>query len=475
MSRRYIGYVDVVLLAAVGTAVAGIYNVVFGLPFLVVNLFRVINMMRFSYGRMNDVYLYKTVRQTSKWLVAAQILIVVAWQIVDRADLHFAWDEALLVAAVLQGIVASVGLWSLIQSLRLSRPAHVSKMSDDELPTLTVAIPARNETAELAECLRTFVASDYLKLEILVLDDCSQDKTSDIIKRFAHDGVRFVRGDEPGDTWLAKNAAYHKLWQEASSEYVLFCGVDVRVRPDTLRHLVSYAKEHHLKMVSMLPLRQNNVKSATIAQQVRYMWELALPRFLNHRPPVLSTLWLVERDALKRVGGFTAVKRKVVPEGYFAQVFSRNDSYAFLRANSELAVTSAKTAPGQRRTTLRVRYPQLHRRPEVVLGVVAFEIVAIVGAIPLCTYAWLAELVPIAAVCTAAVTLQVTMLVIISRVMRHNWLLWAVVQGLFAVPYDLWLMVRSMYGYEFDEMYWKERNVCLPVMHVVASLPKLED
>src|SRR4029077_9013676 len=63
------------------------------------------------------------------------------------------------------------------------------KIDETDLPTVTVAIPARNEDAQLDQCLQSLLAGDYPKLEIIVLDDCSQDRTSEIIRRFAHDGV----------------------------------------------------------------------------------------------------------------------------------------------------------------------------------------------------------------------------------------------------------------------------------------------
>ena len=48
--------------------------------------------------------------------------------------------------------------------------------ADKDLPSISVLIPARNETEELHACLDALVASDYPKLEILVLDDCSQER-----------------------------------------------------------------------------------------------------------------------------------------------------------------------------------------------------------------------------------------------------------------------------------------------------------
>ncbi|HET6924961.1 MAG TPA: hypothetical protein VFH39_03985, partial [Candidatus Saccharimonadales bacterium] len=42
-----------------------------------------------------------------------------------------------------------------------------------------------------------------------------------------------------------------------------------------------------------------------------------------------------------------------------------------------------------------------------------------------------------------------------------------------AVLFDVYLMHYSMVQYEFSEVVWKGRNVCIPVMHVVPHMPPL--
>jgi len=37
---------------------------------------------------------------------------------------------------------------------------------------------------------------------------------------------------------------------------------------------------------------------------------------------------------------------------------------------------------------------------------------------------------------------------------------------------DLFLINYSMWKYEFSDVDWKGRNVCIPVMHVVPTLPR---
>jgi hypothetical protein len=39
---------------------------------------------------------------------------------------------------------------------------------------------------------------------------------------------------------------------------------------------------------------------------------------------------------------------------------------------------------------------------------------------------------------------------------------------------DVILVHYSMWKYEFSVIEWKDRNICIPAMHVVSHLPKLQ-
>ncbi|MFZ4849857.1 MAG: glycosyltransferase, partial [Caldilinea sp.] len=52
-------------------------------------------------------------------------------------------------------------------------------------PNVSVLIPARNEAAVLAETLQRLATQDYANLEILVLDDGSEDSTPQIARQLA--------------------------------------------------------------------------------------------------------------------------------------------------------------------------------------------------------------------------------------------------------------------------------------------------
>lgn len=372
-------------------------------------------------------------------------------------------------------VVASVLLVTTVDRLFATKTAKPKPMSDEQLPTLSIAIAARNETATLHSCLEAVIASDYPKLEILVLDDCSQDKTAEVIRQFARNGVRFVQGEPPTDAlWLPKNKAYQQLLDASSGKYILFMGVDVRLKPDTVRLLVEHVMVKNLKMVSVLPKRTKSGFVASLIQPMRYWWEIAVPRS-KARPSVLSTLWIADREALVSAGGFAATARSIVPEWYISRTFAQSNSYAFLRHDRFMQVTTHKDFTSQWLTAVRTRYPQVRRRPENVLLQGTFMTLLLAGPFVVFVFLVTGDLdFPYVVLGALPVLLLTTshMLIAFFTNPAAAWL--APVNFPFAVVLDLIALHISMWRYEFGDVQWKGRNVCEPVMHVYPSLPPLD-
>lgn len=420
---------------------------------------------------MHEQYLRRMTRRTGFILGLTQLILCVLVQ-----SLHIAWNDAIIWLVIVQMVTAAIIFIMTMRNLYKTRHQPVlDAFSDKELPTVTIAIPARNETPDLEDCLRSVIANNYPKFEVLVLDDCSRDKTPDIIKSFAQDGVRFIKGAEPNDNWLAKNQAYDKLADEANGEIILFCGVDVRFGPETIRALVTTMLVRRKDMISVLPRRLQSRPLESIIQPMRYWWELALPRRLFNRPPVLSTCWMIRRKALKQHGGFEAVHRAILPEGYFAREVIKSDGYSFMRADDVLDVQTRKSVQAQRETAIRTRYPQLKRRPEWVMGLVIAELVLFVlPALILISALWqgfglVQMLAGVAYLCVILTH------VVIVQVSDPANVLVAIFNFPIVAAIELYLGLRSMIQYEFSTVIWKDRNICVPVMHVVPHLPPIED
>ncbi len=474
LSRRFIALLIVPLLAGALSGLVWLAPSFWSIGIAFIGLYRIVNVLRIAEGRSSSQHLIRVAPRTSAVLFGAQIVLALSWYVTAQFSIPAA--TAFLILASLQLFIAVVVLASASRQLKHTRAVERGKtLYLEDAPSVTIAIPARNETRDLEACLQSVTKSTYPKLEILVLDDCSQfRRTPEIIKEFAHAGVRFVKGDSPHDGWLAKNQAYAKLTREASGSLILYCGVDVRMKPETITLLVQELLSKQKRMLCVLPLREwRGGAQFAVIQAARYGWELCLPRRLFNRPPVLSSFWLAYKSDIKKYGGFAAVSRAITPEAYFARRSIVGDGYSFMRSSEELGVRSAKSPVAQRATAVRTRYPSLRRRPEMVALVAAFQLTVLLGSVVVAALAIGGVTPPLSGVLAAlAASLQLLAYLMITR--ASGTVSWYLVP--FAAPLsviaDFALMHLSMWRYEFSEVVWKDRNVCLPVMRVEKHLPK---
>lgn len=431
--------------------------------------YRIVNLLRIVENRPPLDYMARATCRTSVLLIGSQIVLLLLAYVGHHTHIPLAnWLNGARLADVLAALLLLLGT---LRHIRKTQALPITKRTAArDLPTLTVAIPARNETDDLDACLQSLVSSSYPKLEILVLDDCSQDKhTPEIIKGFAHDGVRFMAGKKPPEHWLAKNYAYQQLADEANGEILLFCGVDTRFEPDSLELMVETMLTRKKSMLSILP---NNVlpsgrnPESAVIQPLRYGWELALPRRRFKRPPVLSTCWLIRAKLLNSSGGFKAIANSTSVESYFARAAVRTDnSYSFLRSSGVLGLTSHKSITEQRATAIRTRYPQTHRRPEIVAAVSLSEAFVLIAPFGLLISAIVEKSWFGLALSVLNVALVTFFYVVMLGVTYGVFLVRSLWSLLLASFYDIGLLNHSMWRYEFGEVIWKDRNVCIPLTY----------
>ncbi|QQS18298.1 glycosyltransferase family 2 protein [Candidatus Saccharibacteria bacterium] len=435
--------------------------------------YRLINIARYARYRMPAPRLRAVTLRTHSWVVTAQVILALSsWLLRDVS------------VTVLFGVIASLQFVGVLALLRASirtwehaKPAEITKhYNDADLPSLSVLVPARDETDALQRCLESLIANDYPKLEILVLDDCSVGKkTPEIIRSYAQNGVRFVQGEIPPDNWVAKNFAYEQLRHEASGEILIFCGVDTLFESSALRAIVETLLSNN-KMMSVLPTRSSGVMIVSFLQTMRYYWELCLPRRMFKRPPVLSTCWVVRSAVIDELGGFASVTQSVSPEAHFARLAVAKDMYTFVRTNATLQIHSTKTFRDQFDTTVRMRYPQLHRRLELVAATTLFELVFFIGpflGLPLSFL--LPDTGAFFALWFGSVLAVEVMYFLIAVQTKLNSPLVALLTAPFGFVADIVMLHVSMLRYEFGTVNWKGRNVCIPVMNVIPKLPKISE
>lgn len=440
---------------------------VLSISLFVATLIRSANLLRIAEARMH-----------AKELKARSVRTIVSMGVLSVACVYLLLTSRYVVGSYgrpLLYLQVCVAL-SLFLSVIVGRFAYRYKpvkngAASSDLPSVSICIPARNETEDLSACIESALSTSYKKLEILVLDDCSHDKTPEVIKGYAHQGVRFINGKEPRDDWLAKNAAYDRLADEATGDILLFMGVDVRLSTTTVKQIIDQLGDKD--MISVLPKRMPGSESAFFVQPLRYWWELGLWRFGFRQKPVLSTFWAIRKTVLEKTGGFEAVKKTISVEVVLSKKLSTTQGYKFLIANESIGLYSLKKPADQYMTAVRKRYPQLKRQPENLLALIVFESVFVLGPfVSLAAYIYASDGVGVGVSLVSIVLLSAANLEIYKLALTKMWHV-----GIISVPFivvaDWFLMIRSMYSYEFGSVIWKERNICIPILSVEKSLPKI--
>lgn len=125
---------------------------------------------------------------------------------------------------------------------------------DAACPSISLIFAARDEEEKLPTALATLAALDFPHLEIIAVDDRSQDASGRILDDFAaaHLGFRTLHVAEIPDGWLGKTHALQMGFEASSGEWLLFTDADVRFKPDVIRRAVTLAQEHKLDHLTLL-------------------------------------------------------------------------------------------------------------------------------------------------------------------------------------------------------------------------------
>jgi hypothetical protein len=125
--------------------------------------------------------------------------------------------------------------------------------ADEDYPPISLMFAARNEEEKLPAALATLAAIDYPSLEIIGVDDRSEDATGRILDEFAamHGRFRVVHVSALPPGWLGKPHALRKAYENASGDWLLFTDADVCFAADAVRRAVNLARRCELDHLTL--------------------------------------------------------------------------------------------------------------------------------------------------------------------------------------------------------------------------------
>lgn len=208
-----------------------------------------------------------------------------------------------------------------------------SKPSLNDVPPVTgvsvsVIIPARNESSQIETVLRSVLASTYAPLEVLVVDDRSTDDTAKKVAAMAATDarLRLVSGRGLPRGWYGKPWACQQGADAATGDILLFTDADTTHHPDLLSRAVSMLQRTKADLLTVAP-----------RQLVVTFWErVIMPQLwvmlgIRYHPSSVNKstrpwgvvangqFMMFGRESYTAVGGHAAVRGEVVEDLAMAQ------------------------------------------------------------------------------------------------------------------------------------------------------------
>jgi hypothetical protein len=213
-------------------------------------------------------------------------------------------------AASALGLAGLPALLFCINLLRYRVPSALPEGS--ARPAVSVLIPARNEEAAIGAAIAAALASRGVELEVVVLDDHSDDRTAVLVRTAAERDrrVRLLTAPPLPHGWAGKQHACHRLAAAARHPVLVFLDADVRLRPDGLARLVGFLDASGADLVSGIPYQQTGTWLERLLIPLIHfvlLGYLPLGRMRASRHPAYAAgcgqLFVARAEAYRAVGG----------------------------------------------------------------------------------------------------------------------------------------------------------------------------
>lgn len=232
--------------------------------------------------------------------------------------------------------------WSIIPYFKSNTEAIKTSVS--------IIIAARNEEDNIARTISAILNQNFPKdkLELIIVDDHSTDKTADIIKSYADQGVKLLQLDIGDALNSYKKYAITKAIEMSSGEIIVTTDADCRMGNNWLRTVVGYFEENDNYMVSSPVVYSEEKNKFEELQTLEFLYLIGLGAagIGNHSPTTCNGANLAYKKALFfELGGFNGIDNLASgdDELFLHKVAEKYASrIGFCKSNDAVVYTDAK-------------------------------------------------------------------------------------------------------------------------------------
>ncbi len=206
----------------------------------------------------------------------------------------------------------------------------------DDIPFVSVIIPAFNEEACISRCVEAAAKMDYPSYEIIVIDDGSDDFTSSLIENapISFIKLRHNRG---------KFAALNEGIMQAKGDIVVFSDSDSWLHPQALRYLVRNFSDTSVGAVAGTVILDKPLSFLRCWQMLEYIFGQAFIKVAQIGSGSSVTICpgpigAYRKDLLLEVGGF---KERTLTEDFDATLDILQKGYTVCYESKAIAYTDS--------------------------------------------------------------------------------------------------------------------------------------
>ncbi len=224
------------------------------------------------------------------------------------------WTLVLLsltgVYQILRQLTFLIGGKIFLRNQRASNLTLKTLPSNSVLPLVTVLVPAYNEEEVIESTLASLLELEYPHLEILVIDDGSQDKTVERVKEFAQLNDGFIAVIQKVNS--GKASSLNRGLEQARGEFVLCVDADSKIESNGLNIAVQRMLAHPNIAALAGVVQIDTHESLLISQQqLEYSignFQKAFLAIFGKTNVVPGPIGLFRREVLLKTGGYTEGK-----------------------------------------------------------------------------------------------------------------------------------------------------------------------
>ena len=221
--------------------------------------------------------------------------------------------------------------------------------------TVSVMIAARNEEDKIYNTISDILAQDYPShlVELIVVDDHSTDRTSEIVLSFADRGVKLLVLNESKPLNSYKKKAITEAIKLSESELIITTDADCRMSPAWLKTIVGFYETGNYKMISspVLFFEEKSVFEEMQSLEFLFLLGLGAAGVGNKMPSTCNGANLAyRREVFYELKGFQGIDQLASgdDELFLHKVASvYPDGIGFCKAPGAIVYTHAKSTLGE--------------------------------------------------------------------------------------------------------------------------------